>query len=96
MTYEHAEEYQADAYTITGWASGIAWYVNGWQTEPAEDTEWTGFEVRTGQLVCTMVGDNRHFSIDPEDVTELSREDYCGICGQVGCAHDGLERAAVS
>jgi hypothetical protein len=85
--YEDAPEYDADAYTVKGW-SGIAWYVRGWETEPNEDTE------RTGNLVCTMIGDDRHFSFESKDVTPLEREAYCGECGQVGCTHDGLEREA--
>ena len=92
--FEDAPEYDADAYTVKGWGAGVAWYVMGWETEPDEDTEWTGYEVRTGKLICTMVGDDRRFSIDPEDVTPLDREDYCGECGQVGCCHDGLDRSA--
>lgn len=89
--YEEAEEYQADAYTVEGYR-GIAWYVLGWETEPDEDTDWTGMEVRTGKLVCRMVGDDRYFTFDPDEVTPLDREAYCGICGQIGCRCDGLPR----
>lgn len=49
-------------------------------------------EIRTGRIVCVMVGDDRQFTFDPEDVTPLAREEYCGECGQIGCAHDGLDR----
>jgi len=38
-----------------------------------------------------MVGDDRDYSVDPDDVTELAPEDYCAECGQVGCRHDGRE-----
>ena len=65
----------------------IAWYVLGWQTEPDADTEWSGVENRTGMLVCVMVGDDAHHLMDPEDVKNLPREDYCGVCGQIGCEH---------
>jgi len=82
--YEDAPEYNADAYTVKGY-EGIAWHVWGWETEPDEDTEWSGYEVRTGKLICVMVGDDRRFSIDPEDVQPLSEDEYCGSCGQVGC-----------
>ena len=91
--YDDAPEYTADAYRVTYHGQGIAWYVRGWETVPDEDTEWTGQEVRTGKLICTMVGDDQHFSIDPEDVEPLAYEDYCGVCGQIGCCHDGKERA---
>ena len=84
--------FPADAYTVVGYC-GIAWYVFGWETEPTEDTEWDGIEARTGRVICRMVGDDRDFSIELGDITPLAREEYCGVCGQIGCSHDGLERA---
>ena len=84
--------FPADAYLVNGWGEGIAFRVYGWQTEPDADTEWTGYEVRTGNVIVVMVGDDQQFVVDPEDVTPLAREDYCGECGQVGCCHDGLDR----
>ena len=83
--YEPAEEYSADAYAVGGWGKGIAWYVLGWETEPDEDTEWSGIEERTGNLICVMVGDDKQFSIDPSDVTEIDPESICRECGQIGC-----------
>lgn len=80
-----------DAVRIAG-HPGIAWYVLGWETEPNEDTEWSGYEDRTGRLVCVMVGDDRHWTFDPEDITPLDRSEYCGECGQIGCSHDGYPR----
>jgi len=80
-----------DAVRIVG-DNGVAWHVLGWQTEPDEDTHWSGYENRTGQLVCVMVGDDAHWLHDPEDIQALDREDYCGVCGQIGCGHDGLDR----
>jgi hypothetical protein len=55
----------------------------------------TGYEPepeRTGFLVCVMVGDDRHWTFDPSEVTPIDRDAYCGVCGQMGCGHDGLER----
>ena len=88
------ETFAADAYTVDGWSAGIAWHALGWETEPDEDTEWSGYEVRTGRVVTRMVGDDRHFMFDPDEIHPLAREDYCGECGQVGCCHDGLDRSA--
>lgn len=85
------ETWPADAYRVAG-HDGVAWRVRGWETEPDEDTEWSGIENRTGRVVCVMVGDDRPFTFDPKDVTPLAREDYCGVCGQIGCAHDGYDR----
>lgn len=87
------EAFPADAYTARGY-NGVAWYALGWETEPDEDTEWSGFEQRTGRVVAVMVGDDRRFTFDPDDLKPLAREDYCGVCGQVGCSHDGLSREA--
>jgi hypothetical protein len=39
-----------------------------------------------------MVGDDREHIVDVDDLTEIAREDYCGVCGQIGCSHDGLDR----
>lgn len=83
--------FPADAYTVRGY-SGIAFYVLGWETAPDEDTEWSGYEARTGNILAVMIGDDRRHSVDPDDVTPLARKAYCGSCGQIGCAHDGLDR----
>lgn len=83
--------FPADAYSVDGY-QGVAWRVYGWETEPDEDTEWSGYEVRTGRVVAVMVGDDRRFAFEPDDLTPLDREEYCGECGQVGCCHDGYER----
>jgi hypothetical protein len=78
---------------VRGWGSGIAFYVLGWETEPDEDTEWSGCEVRTGRVIVVMIGDDARHRVDPEDLTALAREAYCGECGQIGCCHDGLDRS---
>lgn len=90
--YEDAPEFPADAYQVHG-HPGIAWYVRGWETEPDEDTAWSGCENRTGKLVLTMVGDDARWTFDPEDVTALNETDYCHVCGQIGCGHDGVDRS---
>lgn len=83
--------FPADAYTVRGY-SGIAWYVYGWETEPDCDTEWSGYEMRTGRIVAVMVGDDRRFTFDLDEIAPLPRTAYCGVCGQIGCSHDGLDR----
>lgn len=90
MTRAHYEKddaaFPATAYRVnTRAGSGVAWYVLGWETEPDEDTEWSGMEQRTGRVVAVMVGDDRKHSIDPDDLTPLAEEDYCPGCGQIGC-----------
>ncbi len=85
--------FPAEAYTVAGRSNrGIAWRVYGWETQPDEETEWSGYESRTGRVVCVMVGDDRRFTFDPDELTPLNDLDYCASCGQVGCSHDGRER----
>ena len=80
--YENAPEYQADAYRIDGW-HGIAWHILGWEIEPDKNTEWNGYKNRTGKLVAVMIGDDRHFSVNTDDVSELHENEYCCVCGQI-------------
>ena len=56
--YERDDDtFDADAYTVDNWATGIAWALLGWETEPTEDTEWSGYEERTGwHVVAVMIG----------------------------------------
>ena len=92
MTYEtDTDAFPADAYTVDRYV-GIAWLVLGWETEPDEDTEWTGYLMRTGNVVCVMIGDDRRHSVEPDDLIALDDLAYCAECGQVGCGHDGRER----
>ena len=72
------------AVTSTLWP-GIALQILGWETAPDEDTEWSGYEVRTGNLVAVMIGDDERHSIDPEYIEPLDSTGYCHDCGQVGC-----------
>ncbi len=37
--------------------------------------------------IYIMVGDDRRHHVDLHDVTPLNDDDYCGECGQIGCAH---------
>lgn len=78
--------YRVDRY------GGVAWRVYGWHTQPDEDTEWSGYENRTGRVVACMVGDDCLFTFDPDEVHRLDDLDYCAECGQIGCPHDGRSR----
>lgn len=89
---EHYEEdrtaFPADAYRVSGWGEGVAFRVYGWETEPDEDTEWSGCENRPGRVVVVMVGDDARHTVDPDDLAPLSESDYCHDCGQIGCSHN--------
>jgi hypothetical protein len=71
---------------------GVAWRCAGAEERPDEDTHWSGYEVPTGRVLLVMVGDNAAYGFDPEDVSVLDELDYCHVCGQLGCGHDGLDR----
>jgi hypothetical protein len=76
-------------YQVAGY-SGIAWAYVGDETEPDEDTEWTGIEEPTGRVVMIMIGDDRRrFAFDPDECHEIPEEAYCAECGQIGCTADG-------
>lgn len=78
--------FAADHYRVAGW-DGIAFYVLGWETEPDEDTEWSGYEVRTGKVLVVMVGDDKRHAVDPEDLEPLNEDAFCHECGQIRCGH---------
>jgi hypothetical protein len=42
-----------------------------------------------GFVIGVMVGDNREHTIDVTSLTKINDDDFCGGCGQVGCAADG-------
>jgi len=76
--------FSAVAYSVAGYR-GVAFHVLGWETAPDADTEWTGYEERTGNVLAVMVGDDYRHSVDPSDLTPLSSREYCRDCGQIGC-----------
>lgn len=71
-------------YRVEGYG-GVAWRAIRWETKPDCETSWTGYEIPTGKVECVMVGDNRKFSFDPEDLTPLDDDEFCSCCGQIGC-----------
>ncbi len=75
------------AYKETG-RDGIAWRAFDYETEPDEDTEWSGYEVPTGRVLAHMIGDDRAESFDPEDLEPIADDAYCRDCGQIGCGHN--------
>ncbi len=76
--------FPADAYAVKGYR-GIAWRVLGWELEPDEDTEWSGYYNRSGNVLAIMKGDDRVFTLEQDDFTPLGDDDYCPGCGQIGC-----------
>ena len=43
-------------------------------------------------VAAIMVGDDAERAVSIGDLTPISEDDYCHVCGQLGCTHDGRER----
>lgn len=89
--YVSAEGYSGIAFWIDDWAKDIqeryAEYV-----EDGDSGEvffgWEEVEVISDSIVeCYMIGDNKMFRFDIEDLTPIDVNDFCGSCGQIGCGH---------
>ena len=72
------------AYRVLG-SSAVAWRITGYEFEPDEDTEWSGYQIATGRLIGHMIGDDRDETFDVDDLEPISDEDFCRGCGQIGC-----------
>lgn len=90
LHYETEDNLYTDPVTDIN-SRGIAVHILGWETQPDEDTEWSGYEVRTGWLVAVMVGDDHTYRLDPDDIETLDATGYCRDCGQIGCTSNVYE-----
>lgn len=95
MTLQELKDSAGERFKVRQYL-GVAFYFAGSETEPDEDTEWSGYENETGRAVMVMVGDDYRHKIDPQDVSIIPEESYCHKCGQIGCTADGLDREEVS
>ena len=73
-------------YTVEGY-SGIAWYTLGHHVEEIWDSNWDEVEevVDESKVVMVMVGDDRKFTFDIEEIHEISEDEFCPGCGAIGC-----------
>jgi hypothetical protein len=94
--FEEGDDLMGVEYVRARQYPGVSMYSLGWETEPDEDTVWSGCEVRTGRVLAVMVGDDLRRSFDPDDLEPLERSAFCGECGQVGCTCDGYDREEVT
>ena len=63
---------------------------NEWEEETGEG-EWID-DTDSNQVIVVMVGDDHRHTVDADDLTKINDLDYCHVCGQIGCTHDGWER----
>lgn len=77
-------------YKVEGYG-GVAWRVTGYTTEIVVDWDFDNeAEIENTSMVeAHMVGDDRTFTFDVDDLTVIDKEDYCPECGQIGCNANG-------
>lgn len=77
------------AYKVEGY-EGVAWRFLGYVKVRDEGYEWSGIEYDDPQFVnMVMIGDDRVFTFDIDEIEQIPDDAYCMICGQIGCTHDG-------
>lgn len=58
---------------------------DGNEYEVPDDSGEGNWEYTEGSVRVRMVGDDRVFTEDIDDLTPLGDDDYCPECGQIGC-----------
>lgn len=95
--------YTVDGYSGIAWYSrghAKTWTEETWELIEGEDPECEhsyiyseGEEIEDqDKLIMVMIGDDREFTFDKDEVHKLDDLAYCAECGQIGCTHDGRER----
>lgn len=80
-------------YTVDG-CRGVAWWIAPLMiADTFDDGEETGETYPSDtQVIAVMVGDDRRHTVDIDDLTAIAEDDYCHVCGQIGCGHDGRDK----
>lgn len=93
------------AYRVDGY-SGVAWRLLGWAQEDipvltyGEDEdgneEWLDFGERELAddpycVVAVMIGDDRRFTFDRDEIHVIPEDGFCHGCGQTGCTAEVWE-----
>jgi hypothetical protein len=91
MSFDFSKAYRVDGH------DGIAWratshveesvLVHDYYEDDDGSASYAEYEdvVNTSMVNAHMVGDDRNFVFDVDDLTPLEDDEYCGSCGQVGC-----------
>lgn len=92
------EGYRGIAWYLLGYAT--EWTEEEWtydgEGDPDDESSYLysepeEIEDRT-RVRAVMVGDDREFTFDVEEIEVLPEADFCHVCGQIGCTHDGYDR----
>ena len=101
QSFDFDTAYRAHGYAVIAWrATGYAqeWTEEQWEYlgEDEDPANYAYSEPEqyddTSRVVAHMIGDDRDFTFDVDGLVPIARVDYCGECGQIGCAHDGYDR----
>ncbi len=90
---DQPDDFDDKHYTVAGYSTGIAWFVRGYVPAGWDDDDRIYYGWLDDQVHAIMVGDDRVFTVDVDDLTEIDELAFCHECGQVGCGHDGLDRS---
>ena len=65
---------------------GVAFRVDGPVMIRDEDYEWSGIEIEDPDKVrAHMIGDDREFTFERDELTLINDDEFCPGCGQIGC-----------
>lgn len=77
-TFDFTARYKVDG------EEGIAWRAIRYETTYDEDYDWTGIEtINEDRIVAVMIGDDREFEFDTDQLIPIDEDDYCPECGQI-------------
>lgn len=52
--------------------------------DPDGEGEWVD-DIESGQVLVVMVGDDKKYTVDIDDLTKIGELEFCRDCGQIGC-----------
>lgn len=80
----------------TEWTEGKWVFLGDDDDDPDDETFYAWNEPEEyddpSRVRCVMVGDDRTFTFDVDELAPIAELDYCAECGQIGCTADGRSR----
>jgi len=94
--FDFSRRYRVDEYPGIAWYStgyALEWTNEEWiydgEGDPDDESSYLYNEPEEienrERVVCIMVGDDRKFTFDIDQLTPLEDDEYCPECGQIGC-----------
>ncbi len=89
--YVSHESYRGIAFWVDDWARSLEeQYVEYIESDDSGEVffGWEEVEVISNSVVeCYMVGDDKMYKFDIDELTAVNVNDFCYSCGQIGCGH---------